>query len=339
MDPSLLPNPYTSLAFLPPDTATKLEAVRYLFVAVLGAWMWDYFMALREEYRMAKAGVKLSDICYFAARYASGVCLFSGVIFICGPISNCAMMGRVVAGLMAASLPLNSLLFFFRVRAVFYDHPYIVYAFFALWLSTLGTISAPFAVTAANIGPTKVCIDTEVKGYSSAGIVIIGVHDTLVYLAISVKITLNSVGRNASPMEAVRAFFSGKGLGRTSKTLLTSGQMYYLATVGLNIVTMAALLTPTLSPVYQGMFPSPNLALQNAMAARVYRRLKLGLLVDQPSISTGSKSNVISLNAVRRQADDSRNVQHSTISVLPLEETESDSMKKRGYDMRSDMMV
>jgi hypothetical protein len=70
-----------------------------------------------------------------------------------------------------------------------------------------------------------------------------------------------------------------------SLSLLAIEEVYLLAdstdraTVGLNIVTMALLLTPAkLSPVVHAMFSVPNLALENAMACRVFRKLKLGLM-------------------------------------------------------------
>lgn len=46
---------------------------------------------------------------------------------------------------------------------------------------------------------------------------------------------------------------------------------------------MTLLLHPSLSKVYQGMFTVPSVALQNAMACRVYRLLKLGVISDIPT--------------------------------------------------------
>lgn len=53
---------------------------------------------------------------------------------------------------------------------------------------------------------------------------------------------------------------------------------------------MALLLAPSLSQVYQGMFTVPNVALQNAMACRVFRLLKLGIISDSPTFAPHSSS-------------------------------------------------
>ncbi len=43
---------------------------------------------------------------------------------------------------------------------------------------------------------------------------------------------------------------------------------------------MAVILAPSVPPVLRAMFSIPNIALQNAMACRVFRLLKLGLITD-----------------------------------------------------------
>ena len=51
----------------------------------------------------------------------------------------------------------------------------------------------------------------------------------------------------------------------------------------MNIVAMVLILTPSVPPVLRAMFAIPNAALQNAMACRVYRQLKLGLIREDDS--------------------------------------------------------
>ncbi|KAL4245410.1 hypothetical protein ABKN59_009509 [Abortiporus biennis] len=88
----------------------------------------------------------------------------------------------------------------------------------------------------------------------------------------------------------------GRGMGKMSRTLLMSGQLYYLATVGLNIVAMAVILAPSVPPVIAAMFSIPNVALQNAMACRVYRQLKLGLIREVVTeVSASSRNNKTSI--------------------------------------------
>lgn len=64
----------------------------------------------------------------------------------------------------------------------------------------------------------------------------------------------------------------------------------FSVTVALNLIAMALLLSPSLSHVYQGMLTVPNIALQNAMACRVFRLLKYGVTRCDPQ-SLSSETN------------------------------------------------
>jgi len=52
------------------------------------------------------------------------------------------------------------------------------------------------------------------------------------------------------------------------------------ATVGINFVAAVVILMPSFPPVYRAMFTFLNITLQNSMACRVYRQLKIGLIRD-----------------------------------------------------------
>ncbi|KAI0795904.1 hypothetical protein C8Q75DRAFT_711227 [Abortiporus biennis] len=282
-----LPNPLTPLAWLPETIANQLEASRYLYSATVGAWIWDFLMSLHEEFLLfTKSRIKISDAVYICARMASCGFILTSLIFQVGQVGDCHALAKAIGWCGALAMPLNSLLFFFRVRAVFNSNRIIVFLFGLLWLATLGCISAPFAVDGIHIGTTKNCVNSNVKSYSSAGIIIVGVHDTLVFFAITTRLTMYSLADNWA--ERIKAFFSGKGMGHMSKTLLMTGQLYYLVTVGMNIVAMVVILTPSVPPVLAAMFSIPNVALQNAMACRVYRQLKLGLIRETPSVTVSA---------------------------------------------------
>lgn len=50
---------------------------------------------------------------------------------------------------------------------------------------------------------------------------------------------------------------------------------------------MALILTPSVPPVLRAMFTVPNLALENAMATRVFRAVRLGAIRNPTPTSTG----------------------------------------------------
>ncbi|THH28445.1 hypothetical protein EUX98_g5735 [Antrodiella citrinella] len=276
-----LPNPTTPLAFLPPTLARHLEICRYVWAAALGAWLWDVATCLQEEYRMIVRSRfrKLSDVVYVLARITTGGFAMTAFCFVASPVNNCHTLAKVIGSFAALALPLNCLLFIFRVRAVFNQNRYVVGFFVVLWLAIFGSsMVAPFSVDGLHIGTTKYCIPTKVPADVSIGMTISAVHDTLVYLSITVRLTTFSLASTWSAR--IKMFLRGNGLGSMSKIVLQSGQLYYMATVGVNIVAATVILIPSVPPVYRAMFSPLNVILQNAMACKVYRQLKLGLIKD-----------------------------------------------------------
>jgi len=231
--------------------------------------------------------VRLPDVVYSLSRCFSLAFILQSLIFIAGPVGNCQMMASTLGWSFAIAMPLNSLLFFFRVQAVFHMSPGIVILFAILWVCTLASISTPFGIHhAIHVGTTNVCVQTDIKKWAMAGNAVIAVHDTLVYLAISIRLTLNNLPHSSYFVKDVlKIFFSGKGIGQISKTLLTTGQLYYFVTIGVNIITMAIIFSPSVPPVIQAVPPICNIALQNAIACRVYRQLKLGLISESSTPS------------------------------------------------------
>jgi len=63
--------------------------------------------------------------------------------------------------------------------------------------------------------------------------------------------------------------------------------MFSSATIGLNIVFAAMVLVPNIPAVYHSMLSVPNIALENSMACRVYRAVKLGLIKNHQSTRFG----------------------------------------------------
>ena len=59
------------------------------------------------------------------------------------------------------------------------------------------------------------------------------------------------------------------------------------ATIGLSIVFAAMLVSPDIPPIFHSILSVPNLALENAMACRVFRAVKLGFVKDYESSHVG----------------------------------------------------
>ncbi|TCD66862.1 hypothetical protein EIP91_000816 [Steccherinum ochraceum] len=317
--PPPLPNPLTPLAWLPSDIASQLEASRYLYSATVGAWVWDTLMSIPEDVLMFRDHpMRIADVVYILARFASFGFIIASLIFQVASVGDCHKLAQAIGWLGACALPLNSLLFFFRARAVFNKNKILVALFAVLWLGTLGgSLTAPFAVDGIHIGTTSNCVNSNVKPFASAGSIAVAVNDTLVFLAISTQLMMYSLASTWS--SRIKAFMKGQGLGQISKTLLQTGQLYYMATVGLNLVAAIVILTPSVPPVLRAMFSIPNVALQNVMACRVYRQLKIGLIREQPQpvVLTSRGTMQFSRTAVASKANSQSQVE-SHISLHNL---------------------
>ncbi|KAL6304752.1 hypothetical protein BKA93DRAFT_732544 [Sparassis latifolia] len=315
-----MPNPYTPLAWLPPATANDFEGSRYLYVATLSAFIWDWMMAWPDEYRIIiKAPIRLSNIIYCISRIGAFAYILTSTIFQIASVGSCQALQVALGSCFTVGVPATSALFYLRVCAVFHNSRLIMVIFGVLWLSILGTsFTVPFAISGTHIGTTDKCINSSVKSYSSAAVITTTVNDTLVFLFISVRLVSFSMQGNGIG-DRLRSFTRGDGLPKISKMLLQGGQLYYFVTVALNILTMAMILSPSVSPVFRAMFTIPNVALENAMATRVFRAVHLGLIShgDTSSHSSGPSRGPVFMNhASRGGVSASRGVGRD---VYPLE--------------------
>lgn len=67
----------------------------------------------------------------------------------------------------------------------------------------------------------------------------------------------------------------------------------------MNILTTVSILAPSFPPVLHAMFTVPNIALTNAMACRVFRQLRLGILMEKPLTQASQQSGPIQLLPTR----------------------------------------
>jgi len=130
---------------------------------------------------------------------------------------------KVVNGLYLLAVPVTSLLFFLRIVAV-YNRNKVVVGFFAImWLAVLaGCLTVTQGGTGASIGPTNYCLITKVEEYTSAAVIIPLVNDSLIFLAISYRITVNGYFDN-DRRSTFRALFCGVGLPSMSREILRGG--------------------------------------------------------------------------------------------------------------------
>ncbi|CAA7262440.1 unnamed protein product [Cyclocybe aegerita] len=276
-----LVNPFTPNAFLPPVLAYQNTMSNYVYVGTLSVLVWDILTHVRQDSRFIfRCPVRLPSLIYLFSRLISLALVLTVVIFQTAPVAiPCRTLDTIAESFFAVSVALTSLLFLFRVRAIFDRNKYVRAFFSLMWLAVVAAVITPTqGLTGMNIGPTKYCIHEKVEMYVGAANLLPLVNDTLIFLAISWKLMQNTHAASAHPLSGkinLRAFLRGDYLPAFSRGLLQDGQVYYLTTITTNLMTVIVFYLTSAPTVYRAMFGIPNEALMNMMACRVYRRTKL----------------------------------------------------------------
>ncbi|KIM76936.1 hypothetical protein PILCRDRAFT_825948 [Piloderma croceum F 1598] len=274
-------NPYTTLAFMPLNVAEQFQTVCYINIAVFAAYAWDWLVTIPEEYQVIrKVGFKPPSIAYFGSRFATLGSSLANLIFRISPIDNCESVKYVEGILFEISSVATSLLFFFRVKAV-YRHSRFVIAFFGfLFLINAGlSLLSMLGTTGIRIPYTRRCTQHIARSYMATPIILTAANDTLVFLAISYRI-LSSAMVPSTWRARTRSFFTGDGLYRLSKALLKGGQVYYFVTIAADIITVALIFSDSVPE----SLVSTYFILASAMACRIFRVTLLGIIEDpQPN--------------------------------------------------------
>lgn len=147
------------------------------------------------------------------------------------PIPDCGKLQLALGICYCFAVSSASYLFYLRIQAVFHQSTPIKVIFGILWVGVVGgSITVPLATRGAHIAPTQHCINSEVKSYASTAVIMTFINDSLVFLAISIK--LLPVGPDEGFMDRMKLFFrasrKGNGLSHISKALFQGGQIYYL---------------------------------------------------------------------------------------------------------------
>lgn len=118
-------------------------------------------------------------------------------------------------------------LFFVRLSAIYAGNKYVITFFGLSWLGVLGIFIYDTTTVLSRFrsqGASFQCY--SVKGYDAWEYIATASYDTLIYLAISLR--LASLGMDDNWKSRLKSFVTGGGLSGLMRVLLRSGQVYYL---------------------------------------------------------------------------------------------------------------
>ncbi|KZP31654.1 hypothetical protein FIBSPDRAFT_944732 [Athelia psychrophila] len=267
------------------------QAGHYINVACLTLCIWDWLIALPDEYEIARKAFQRGrhlgravNIVYFVCRSSTFsmqvACLMMDMV----PLKSCVGVGRAVGILDGIATPATALLFYSRVSAVYLHEKPAVIFFGVCWLALWATFLYDASNTVWAIGRvpgTDMCNLVRRRGGFSY--VAIAVYDTLVYLAISWR--LSSLSMHGDHWQArMTSLVTGKGLYRLSRSLLRLSQMYYFVSIGFSIVV--AVFSVEVSPYWKGQLVPLALVIPTVLACRLFREVRLGLTSDSQALPT-----------------------------------------------------
>ncbi|KAJ6448196.1 hypothetical protein C8R45DRAFT_1134398 [Mycena sanguinolenta] len=268
-------NPTTPLAFLPPALADQFEQMRYLNAAILGAYVWDIGVNLGNDYALLfKHRVRPPTIVYFLSRVFTLASILAGFVYAIAPVENCTAFALGYSICSVLSQTSTAMLFFLRVTAIWQPSKLAFAVFFILWIAVLGAgTSVPLGIREAHIGPTAQCINTVVPAYTEVAMIMPLINDTAIFLAITCRILVQAMVAD-SIVARLRAL--------TVPDYPYYRRRYFRAdstsTFATHITLLVLLKLPQLTPMDHTIFAIPALALINAMACIVFRRIKFGLI-------------------------------------------------------------
>ncbi|KAJ7802552.1 hypothetical protein B0H13DRAFT_1672156 [Mycena leptocephala] len=302
-------------SFLPSELAAELKILRFIWIGTTAVFFWDILDNLGADIMLLfRSRIRWAGVAYFVARQSAHTNFIQTDINAVFPVGRCQEFERALIILYPIVIPSTSLLFFYRVRAIYAGSAgsqTVTVLFSLLWLAELaGCIGVVFSTGATSIGPTRYCILSQLAPYSAAACITQSIFDTGVFVAISYRLASNAYVDH-DWRDKFRVFFRGAYLPYLSRAMLVDGQMYYMITVVSNITASVMIYAPGVGPTYRSLASPPNLMLSTLMACRVFRHTKLVLSQNNPpSFNVGAASdsdNTRSLHlahSARQRTDD-----------------------------------
>ncbi|KAH9475833.1 hypothetical protein JR316_0011393 [Psilocybe cubensis] len=328
------------MAYLPASVVRELTMASYVLVGALVVQLWDIANNIGTDYMLLrKHPLKPPAVVYCISRISTLAYLLAATLYETAPIGHCMMLSKLPPWIFVVALPSTSLLFYFRVCAMYHNNKAISAFFFVMWLGVVGgCVPSTIGVSGAMIGPTKYCISTTLKHYVALGTIMSLIYDSAVFIAISWRLThLNLVDdMDINFKDVIKAIVLGKKLSKLSKVLLQDGQVYYLSTVVFNLAVLVIFYMESIPLVYRTLLGLPEFTLMNVMACRVYRKTKCGIYFENttldhlsiggpitfglPPVDVSQRPASISQNNMRRHVF-SETASEGTTTTMPTSHT------------------
>ncbi|KZP04535.1 hypothetical protein FIBSPDRAFT_968057 [Athelia psychrophila] len=218
---------------------------------------------------------------YLLSRISAATSLLLIALFTFVPTGHCEPLVALLGTCGVTLGTCTSFLFFLRVRAV-YQHSRSVTAFFGiLWLAVAILNIVTYSSLRAAPVTDNHCIEFQMY-HETYPVISSFIFDTFVFTAISYRLAADAA-TDRSWNARLQSVVTGKGLFRISRSLMISGQLYYLAIILFFWVNVAVMVSPRIPASYHFVLSTPYMMFTNVMACRVFRGVALGMLEESPT--------------------------------------------------------
>ncbi|KAF7976454.1 hypothetical protein HWV62_6701 [Athelia sp. TMB] len=218
-----------------------------------------------------------------AASATAFVFLLVVALFAIAPQGQCRALQLCSSIFSVLTTTATSFLFLLRVRAVYSNSNSVTAAFGCLWFIMIAAAACQMKGEGTELIPnTQLCTQSSLHNYlliiPSA---VLCVTDTIFFLAISYRLAGNYASGEGWRAWA-RAFVHGDGLYSLSRSLLKSGQAYFLVVITFFFVNVIVMTVPGVPATMACILIPAYVGLTNIMACAVFRGMALGVYEDIP---------------------------------------------------------
>ncbi|KAH8100410.1 hypothetical protein BXZ70DRAFT_1008418 [Cristinia sonorae] len=246
---------------MPPTPPSPQQRANFNYMAltavVLVSWeLAVHFFQDLDYLRTKKLWKRPVMWAYFFQRYGAFVVVSCEAVIRLSTGADCHAAG--LAALITGGvfvLPSVSLIFFYRVRAIWHQNKYVEYVLGALWIVVFGaSLSAPASQAAGNL-PNGQCTITRSEKYTPASFIANAIYDGVILVLTLVKLVANrrQYKNFRSPVQTL---------------LIRDGILYFVISVTIGIVDIAFLLGISNPPLASTVIPL-HVAITSIMTTRL----------------------------------------------------------------------
>ncbi|KZP11645.1 hypothetical protein FIBSPDRAFT_962052 [Athelia psychrophila] len=281
-----------STSTFPEAAQWQLQVVAHIFLANTTMYAYDWALSVSDEVELVSvAGLSWPIAIYFLSRvillaHMCLTCLFQWLPVATG---GCDTLVKIFGACAALSIASTSFLFLLRVRAVYLRSARTTAIFGTLWIVTVA--SAIYTAATIHADPKSLyvytgCSVSHIDSSTSTWLLVPTLfNDTLIFLAITYRLMADAATKR-SWRSRFLSIVKGKGLYRLSRSVMLTGQLYYLSTIAYLLVHFAILWQPPAPAGAAYMLASLYGGYTNMMACRVFRGVAIGT-VHMEAPSTG----------------------------------------------------